>query len=337
MLCFAVYQYVRALGLGLLSIDEIVAARQALGSRVRTTPLVDLAGSALGEALPGKATFAKFEHWQRTGTFKFRGALLSIDALDAAGRAAGVTAVSAGNHAIATAAAAEVAGVSARVVMMRSANPLRVARCEAHGAVVEFADDVHAAFERVAAIQRDEGRALIHPFDSRAMLLGSGTLGLEMLEQCPAMECLVVPVGGGGLIGGIAAAVKQRRPDCRVIGVEPTGADSMRRSLAAGSPCSLDAVRTIADSLGAPFAMDRSFAHSQAFVDDVVLVSDDDLRGAMRRLRDELGLVVEPACAATTAAALGPLADDLTGRTAVLLFCGSNIDTASADALLSSV
>ncbi|MEO0580364.1 MAG: pyridoxal-phosphate dependent enzyme, partial [Pseudomonadota bacterium] len=130
--------------------------------------------------------------------------------------------------------------------------------------------------------------------------------------------------------------IKLSRSSCRVIGVEPAGADSMRRSLAANEPQTLSAVDTIADSLGAPFALDFSFAHCRHFVDDVVIVSDADIRAAMRIIRDELGFSVEPACAATTAAALGPLVGQLDGNNTVLLFCGSNIDSLSADAIISA-
>ena len=322
--------------LSLISADEIAAARSALAGRVLPTPTVDLGGSDLVAGSEAACVVAKFEHWQRTGTFKIRGAILSIDALSDDAREAGVTAVSAGNHAIATAAAAALYGISARVVMTRSANPYRVEQCRSYGAEIEFADTVHQAFELAESIQQNEGRAFIHPFDSRQMLLGSATLGAEMVEQCAAADTVIVPVGGGGLIGGVAAAVHALAPACRVIGVEPTGADSMQRSLAAGRPVTLDSVATIADSLGAPFAMEQSFAYSQAFVERVVTVSDGELRTAMRRIYDTLGFIVEPACAATTAALLGPLASEVSGQRVVLVYCGSNIDVGSAHAILSN-
>ncbi len=310
----------------LVTQDEISAAASALAGRVRVTPMCDSTASGLGEQLSAAQVCAKFEQWQRTGTFKVRGALLSIDTLDAAARARGVTAVSAGNHAVATAYAAHSAGVSAKLVMTRSANAWRIERCWSFGAELVFADDVHSAFETVAAIQRDEGRSLIHPFNSKEMVLGSATLGLEIVEQCSAADYCVVPVGGGGLIAGIATAIKVFAPSCKVIGVEPVGADSMTRSLAAGEPQTLTHVASIADSLGAPFALPYSYAHVAAHVDGMVQVADAELRAAMQLLHSELGLAVEPACAATTAAALGPLRDELAGQRAVLVFCGSNID-----------
>ncbi|MEM1263629.1 MAG: pyridoxal-phosphate dependent enzyme [Pseudomonadota bacterium] len=314
----------------LITADEIAAAAQALNGRIHRTPVVDLSPMRLGRHVAGK-----FEHWQLTGTFKVRGALLSVDALDARQRPAGVTAVSAGNHAIATAYAAREARVSAHVVMTASANPLRVSRCRELGAVVEIAGSVHDAFDRVAAIQRDEGRAFVHPFNSRQMLLGSGTLGAEILAQRPDVGRVVVPIGGGGLAGGIATAIKLKRPDCEVIGVEPDGAASMQRSLQLGEAVTLEEVTTIADSLGAPHAAALSFAHCASALDRVDTVTDDELRRAMRTLHDTLGFAVEPACAATTAW-YERYADKNDSTMTVLLFCGSNIDVASVNTLLSA-
>ena len=273
--------------------------------------------------------FAKLEFLQRTGTFKARGALAGVLALDSSSLKRGVTAVSAGNHAIATAFAAQVAGTSAKVVMTRSANPARVDACRTYGAQIVIAEDVHDAFARVEEIRRDEGRALIHPFNGPAIARGTGTLGLEICAQMPDMSALVVPVGGGGLISGVASAVKQARPGVEITGIEPEGADSMRRSVERGEPQSIDEVNTIADSLGAPFALPYSFALARDNVDRFALVSDAQIRRAMGILFTDLKFAVEPACAATTAAALGPLRDQLQGHDVVLLLCGSNIDWSS--------
>ncbi len=306
-------------------IDEIAALREQLTAKITATPVVRCPSieSALGG---GTEVQAKLEFLQRTGTFKARGALATLMGLDAEQLSRGVTAVSAGNHAIATSFAAQALGTSAKVVMIRTANPARIASCEAYGAQVVLADDVHAAFEVAGQIQETEGRYLVHPFEGRAVALGTGTVGLEICEQAGDFDALLVPVGGGGLIGGIANAVKQRRPDCEIIGVEPTGADTMHRSRAAGSPQAIETVRTIADSLGAPFAMPYSFALTEENVDRLVLVDDDLLRRCMGFLFRAMKIAVEPACAATTAALLGPLRDDLRGRRVVLVMCGSNID-----------
>ncbi len=277
----------------------------------------------------GTQVFAKLEFLQRTGTFKARGALATLYGLSPEQLAAGVTAVSAGNHAIATAFAAQILGTTAKVVMLRAANPSRIEACRAYGAEVVLADDVHQAFEVVVQIQNEEGRYFVHPFDGPAVATGTGAVGLEICEQCEDFDTVIVPVGGGGLIGGIANAVKRLRPDCEVIGVEPEGADTMHRSLASGEPVKIDAVRTIADSLGAPFALPYSFGLCQMHVDRLAMVDDLQLRKAMGFLFREMKMAVEPACAASTAALLGPLREDLTGKRIVLVMCGSNIDWAT--------
>jgi threonine dehydratase len=309
-------------------IDAIRALRGALGADIVRTPLLRCAAL---ETLLGHGTrvFGKLEFLQRTGTFKARGALSTLRSLTDAQRTAGVTAVSAGNHAIATAFAARATGTSAKVVMIRTANPMRVEACRAYGAEVVVADDVHAAFSVAERIRDEEGRYLVHPFEGPAIALGTGTVGLEICEQCDAFDAVIVPIGGGGLIGGLANAVKQLRPDSEVIGVEPEGADSMHRSFRAGHPERIDKVRTIADSLGAPFAMPYSFELCRRNVDRLALVSDPELRRAMGLLFERMRIAVEPACAASTAALLGPLREELRGCSVVLVFCGSNIDWAT--------
>ena len=225
--------------------------------------------------------FAKLEFLQRTGTFKARGALAALRSLSPEQRAAGVTAVSAGNHAIATAFAAAVTGTSAKVVMLASANPMRMDMCRSFGAELVLADDVHSAFEIAEQIERSEGRFFVHPFEGPEIAAGTGTVGLEICEQNHEFDTVIVPIGGGGLIGGMANAIKQLRSDVEVIGVEPVGADSMSRSLTAGEPQAIDKVRTIADSLGAPFALPYSFELCRSNVDRIVLIDDDQLREAM--------------------------------------------------------
>jgi threonine dehydratase len=304
---------------------EIRALRQALDDWLIETPVVRCAGL---EAAVGGDTriFAKLEFLQRTGTFKARGALAVMSRLDPAQRAAGVTAVSAGNHAIAVAYAARAFGVSAKVVMIRAANALRVRRCREFGAEVVLADDVHAAFETAERIAADEGRFFIHPFEGPDIALGTATVGVEICDQVGAFEALLVPIGGGGLCAGVSSAVKQLNRSCELFGIEPSGADTMHRSFASGQPGSIERVVTIADSLGAPYAMPYSFELCRRHVDALIRVSDDELRSAMRLLFREMRIAVEPACAASTAALTGPLAERLTGKTVVLLMCGSNID-----------
>lgn len=268
----------------------------------------------------------KLEFLQHTGTFKARGALAVVSSLDDAQLAAGVTAVSAGNHAIATAFAAQAAGTTAKIVMISTANPARIEACRRYGAELVFTDDIHGAFAIADRIREEEGRFLVHPFEGPEIAAGTGTVGLEICEQADEFDALVVPIGGGGLLGGIANAVRQLHPGCEIIGVEPEGADTMHRSFAAGEPQSIDRVTTIADSLGAPFALPYSYGLCRANVDRLVSVDDRRLRTTMGLLFRDLKMAVEPACAATTAALLGPLRDSMRGKTVVILFCGSNID-----------
>lgn len=304
-------------------LDRIRANAERLGDLVRRTPLWPWQGASASAASPDGEVLLKLELFQHAGSFKPRGALTVMLGLDDAALARGVTAVSAGNHAMAVAWAARALGTSAKVVMPNNADPRRIAGCEALGGEVVLERDVHAAFDRTRTIAAEEGRTFVHPFDGPEVVLGTATLGLELVEQAAELDTVVVPIGGGGLCAGVACAVKQALPRCRVIGVEPVGADSMHRSFAAGEPRGIDRVATIADSLGAPFAMDYTFGICRQFVDELVMVDDEALIDAMRVLFAEAKLAVEPAGAATTAALLGPLRG-IRGRTA-LIVCGANI------------
>ncbi len=319
------------------TLEQIRAARERLGERVRTTPVWRWRGREIDALLGSEAgadteVWLKLELFQYAGTFKPRGALLTMLALqerDPAALERGVTAVSAGNHAMAVGFAAQALGTTAKVVMPKSASPARVAGCRAYGAEVVLVDDVHQAFDEVARIEREEGRFFVHPFEGTEVVLGTAGVGLELTEQVPGLDAVIVPIGGGGLAAGISAAVKQAAPGCSVFGVEPEGADTMHRSFASGKPEAIDRVRTIADSLGAPHAAPYSFGLCRQFVDQLVKVDDDALRSAMALLFREAKLAVEPAGAAATAALLGPLREQLSGRRVGLIVCGANIDSAT--------
>ncbi len=308
------------------TLDEIRATRQRIDPYIVRTPVWHWSAPEI-EALVGPETelHLKLELFQKTGTFKPRGAVNNLLALDARARQRGVTAVSAGNHAIAVAYAAQIFESSAKVVMPKSAPPFRVAKAQSYGAEVVLVDDVHAAFVEVRRIEAEEKRTFIHPFENRATIVGQATVGLELCEDAPPLDALIIPIGGGGLAAGIGAAVKQMQPDCAIYGVEPAGADSMSRSFAAGAPQAIDRVATIADSLGAPKAEAYSYALCRHFLDEIVLVSDDELKSCMRLIFHSLKLAAEPACAASTAALLGPLREKLRGKRVGLIFCGSNI------------
>jgi threonine dehydratase len=317
------------------TINDIEGLRASIGTMINRTPL--LRCMALEELIGGNTeVYGKLEFLQRTGTFKARGALATVSSLNDEQKKLGVTAVSAGNHAIATAYAAQAVGTSAKVVMIGSANKARIDAAREYGAELILVDSVHDAFAAAEQIQEEEGRFFVHPFEGREVATGTGMVGLEIHEQCADFDAVVVSIGGGGLIGGISNALKLLRPDCEIFGVEPDGADSMHRSFAAGEPQSIPAVSTIADSLGAPFAMPYSFALCQQNVDHLTTVSDLQIRQSMGILFRAMKFAVEPACAASTAALLGPLREQLRGRKVVLVMCGSNIDwpTFAAQALL---
>lgn len=312
------------------TIDAIRDARAHLGERVRETPVWPWRGRAI-EAAAGDRTrvFLKLELFQYGGTFKARGALLNALALSERARELGVTAVSAGNHAVAVAFAARQVGTSAKVVMPRTASPVRVALCREYGAEVVLAEDTYQAFAEVKRIESEEKRTFIHPFEGELTVLGTGTVGYEWCQQVEKLDAVVVPIGGGGLCAGIASAVKQMQPHCQVFGVEPEGADSMHRSFAAGAPQALDRIETIADSLAAPHAAPYTFGLCRRLVDGLVKVSDDDMRRAMGLLFADMKLAVEPAGAAATAALCGPLRERLAGKRVGVLVCGTNIDLAT--------
>jgi threonine dehydratase len=312
------------------TVAEIQTARERLNDFIVETPVWRWRNRDIETQVgPETEIFLKLELFQHTGTFKPRGALTVMLNLDQAALDRGVTAVSAGNHAIAVAYAARLLGTTAKVVMPKTANPIRVATCRAFDAEVELVEDAHRAFERVREIETEEGRTFVHPFEGPLTALGTATVGLEFCRQVPELDAVIIPIGGGGLAAGLATAVKLIQPRCQVFGVEPEGADSMHRSFASGKPEAIDKVRTIADSLGAPYAAPYSFGLCQQYVDDIVLVSDDALRQAMALLFHSMKLAVEPAGAAATAALCGPLREQLSGKRVGLVVCGANIDIAT--------
>ncbi len=316
------------------TLDEIRATRHRLGDAVLTTPVRRLQDDVVDAAIGATTSlWLKEELFQRTGSFKPRGALSVMLQTDPEALRRGVAGVSAGNHAIALAYAARRLGTTATVVMPRTANPFRVARCRALGATVELVDSIAEAFVRVEALQATEGRTFVHPYEGPLTALGTATVGLEFVEQVRAsgasLDAVIVAAGGGGLTGGVACAVKLAAPGTQVFVVEPEGADTMHRSFRSGQVESIEAVRTIADSLGAPRTAPYSLALNLRFVDDVVLVTDDQIRAAMRLLFASAKLVTEPAGAAALAALVSPLRARLEGRCVGVVVCGGNVDAAT--------
>jgi len=312
------------------SLEEIHVTAERIAPFVVATPLLPYYGSEGIENLAkGTEVFLKLELLQRTGSFKARGAINVVMQLSDDKKRRGITAFSSGNHAIATAFAAHKLGTSAKVVMPKTANPFRVESCRRLGAEVVFGNDIAELRSIVADLQQTEGRTMVHPFEGMHTFAGTATIGLEISQQIADLDAVIVPVGGGGLISGIATAIKLTHPDCAVYGVEPEGASGMSDSLTQGSPIDPVQVSTIADSLGAPMHLPLSFEIVQEFVDQLVTVSDDQLKTVMRLMFTDLKLAVEPACAAAMAGLLYPLRERLAGKRIALILCGSNIDQAT--------
>jgi threonine dehydratase len=314
-------------GIAVPTAEMIAATRRELAPWVAETPVFARAG--MPGAPEGAVLQFKFELLQNAGTFKARGAFANMLALDDAQRARGVTAISAGNHAIAVAWAAQKLGVPAKVVMLASANPARVAFAKSCGAEVLMAPDGATGFAMVGDIQANEGKFFVHPFNGLRTVLGTATLGAEWAEQSGGLDAVVLPIGGGGLAAGAATALRLAMPGLAIYGVEPAGANGMAQSFASNGPVKMGAMASIADSLCAPHTEAYSYGLCRRAIDDLVTIDDDDLRGAMRLLFGELKLAVEPACAAATAAVLGPLRARLAGKKVGVLLCGSNTDLAT--------
>lgn len=309
-------------------LGDIRSTAESIRSEIVRTPVLRChPASAIARAGHDAASVnLKLELMQIGGSFKIRGALAVLASYTDHQLAKGVTAVSAGNHAIAVAYAAKSRNVSAKLVMLQRSSPARVEACRNYGAEVIQVEDVHKAFELVEEIARNEDRIFIHPFEGRHTALGTATLGLEMVEQIPDLDVAIVPIGGGGLAAGVSTAIKLLRPTAIVYGVEPFGADSMFRSFEKGIPQGIEKVQTIADSLGAPSSQPYSFGLCRSSIDEIVRVDDEELKGAMRLLFLDAKLAVEPAGAAATAALRGPLKSRVAGKNVGLIVCGANID-----------
>ncbi|MEM9477660.1 MAG: threonine/serine dehydratase [Pseudomonadota bacterium] len=312
-------------------LEEIKAADKLLDGRIVQTPITELDYDALRPYLPERSkVIAKLELFQHTGSFKARGAQLSIDLLDEASKAAGVVTASAGNHAIALSWAARKAGIKAVVVMPETVDQVKVATVKQLGGRIEFVKDLVAVFEKLDTLSTEERLSIVHPYDAKGMILGASTCGLELITQVPDLDVAVVPVGGGALIGGISSALKRTNPRIEVIGIEPTGANVMSQSLNAGHPTHLDQINSIADSLGAPKSLPLSFGVVQTHVDDIVTVVDEQILEASALMFSTLKVAVEPACAAALAGVCGPLRERLEGKTVGVIACGSNISPEKA-------
>jgi threonine dehydratase len=315
----------------LVTLDDVRRAAERIAGRVHRTPV--LRSSSLGEAW-GVRLDLKVELFQRTGSFKARGALNKVLSLPAAERARGVITLSAGNAGAAVAYAAASVGVPGTVVMPATAVPAKVAACRAYGADVVLTDG--DLVDTYLAAVAETGRVPVHPFDDPAVVAGTGTVGLEIAEDVPDAEVVLVPVGGGGLISGVAAALAALSPGTRVIGVEPETADVMSRSLAAGGPVRLPGARSVADGLAAPMSGQVTVDHVQAHVERVVRVSDEDILRALPLAVTRTKLVLEPSAAAPLAALMTGALGLSPGTRVVSVASGGNVDLALFGRLPSS-
>ncbi|MCH7858032.1 MAG: pyridoxal-phosphate dependent enzyme [Gemmatimonadetes bacterium] len=303
-------------------LEHLQEAQARISGSLHRTPVVS--SRTLSERV-GRPVFLKCENLQKTGSFKVRGALNLILELDDVARGPGVVTISAGNHAQAVAWSAARAGISATVVMPANASPTKVRASEEYGAEVILQGTIFEAFDLALEVAQDRGLTFLHAFDDPLIIAGQGTVGLEILEDVPDVATVVAPVGGGGLISGVALAVASLAPGARVFGVEPHGACAMRKSLDKGEAVHLESIDTIADGLGAPMAGELTFEVVRHHVEDVVLVSDDEIREAMAFVLERAKLLVEPAGAAGVAALLAgriPLADG----PVVAVLSGGNVD-----------
>lgn len=309
--------------MALVTLSAIRDAAKRIASIARRTPVLDVSD------LAGRPLWLKCEPQQPGGAFKIRGATNMLKRLTAEQLRRGVITYSSGNHGQAVALAASRLGAPAVVVMPTTAPAIKVAGVRRWGAevILEGTTSIDRLRRAQAEIEA-RGLTMVPPFDHEWIIEGQGTCGLEILEQVPAAQVVVVPVGGGGLVSGVAAAIKQARPDIKVVGVEPSGAAKMTASLAAGQPVTLDRTASIADGLMPVRPGDLTFAHVREFVDQVVTVDDDAIARAAMWLFYEAKQVVEPSGAATTAAVLWPAAGSLLAdktRTVVAILSGGNV------------
>jgi threonine dehydratase len=325
----------------LVTLSDIEAAAVRVRPAARVTPLIEVTwpfdsrgsdSGALAQGGPGGGGrfFLKCENFQPMGAFKIRGAYNMLAQLSPDALSRGVITYSSGNHGQAVALAAQLLGTTAVIVMPTTAPKVKVEGAQGFGAEVTFAGTTSLERKaRAEAIAEERGLTMVPPFDHPMIIAGQGTVGLEILHQCPDVGTVVVEVGGGGLSSGVAAAIKQRRPGVRVVGVEPAGAAKMSRSLEAGTPVTLDRVASIADGLMTVRPGDLTFEHVRTFVDQVVTVADADMVRAIQWLYRHARLVVEPSGSVTTAAVMRGLGGiDPSKGPVVAIVSGGNVEAA---------
>jgi threonine dehydratase len=308
----------------MVTIGDIQSAYRRIKDGIFVSPCV---ASQTFSRLTGNQIFFKLENLQMTGSFKERGALNKILSLTEAERRSGVVAASAGNHAQGVAYHAHRLGIQATIVMPERTPLIKVTNTERFGArVILHGRSYDEAMVEALRIQETEGQCLIHPFDDPEVIAGQGTIGLELLEQCPDVDAVIVPLGGGGLVSGIAQAIKAAKPGVRIVGVEAASLPAACRSREAGEQVTIGAGETIADGIAVRRIGDHTFEMVERLVDDLVMVSEEEIATAVLLLLEREKTVAEPAAATTLAALIGGELPHLAGKNVVMVLSGGNID-----------
>ena len=307
----------------LVSLSDVLKAQRVIAGKVHRTPLISSA--TLGQRIGANLHF-KAEVFQKTGSFKPRGALNKLHYLTVEEKERGVITFSAGNHAAGLAYASSLMGIDATVIMPENAVKGKINATKGYGAEVILHGIGRDLMAKCRELQQERGLTLVHPFDDPFIIAGQGTIGLEILEDVPTPDVVVCGVGGGGLISGIATAIKSKNPTVSIIGVEPIGAAAMTRSLQQNSVVHLDKIDTIADGLAAPFVGEYNLAQVKRFVDEIVLVSDAEIIAALRLILERCKVLTEPAGAAGFAALLFGKITVPKGAQVVCVLSGGNID-----------
>ncbi|PPR47129.1 MAG: Phenylserine dehydratase [Alphaproteobacteria bacterium MarineAlpha5_Bin9] len=306
------------------SVKNIQNIKKMISPYILNTPIIhDSNNSILSK---NRNLFFKLEFLQNGGSFKSRGAINNVLSLNKKEKKNGVLAVSAGNHAISVAYASNILKVKNKVIMLKSSNEYRRKTVRQLGSKLIIAKNAKIAFDKANIIAKKENRFLIHPFDGVKTLQGSATLGLEICQRFNKLDNLIISVGGGGLIAGTSIMIKQKFPNCKIIGVEPKEASGLTQSLKAGRALNSVKVNTIADSLGPPYHMKYSFDICKNHIDEMILISDHQMKRAMKFVYNNYKFILEPAACAGIAALQGPLSKRLLNETTLVLLCGSNID-----------
>jgi threonine dehydratase len=317
----------------LISLDDVQRARERIGDRLHRTPL--LSSATLSKQVGADVRF-KAELLQRTGSFKPRGVLNKLATLTDEEKRRGVISISAGNHAQALAYASGIEGIDALVVMWQTASPMKIAAARGYGATIDTqAPDMPGAFTRLDELIESTGRTLVHPYDDPLVMAGQGTVGVEMLEDAPEADVVLVQVGGGGLVSGIATAVKGMKPDARVVAVESERSPALHESLKAGEPVTVEA-KSIADGLNGPYAGANCVRVCTELGVESVLVTEDALREAFRFMYGRMKLACEVAGAATAAALMSGVVELEPGQTVAAVVSGGNVAAKTAAAILAS-